>query len=156
MYIHIFLSFISLVILVNIYVYLDSIKNCQCFVSNSQGETEVDVEFLKFYQILEIISLFIFLSLVYMHKKQMSGGKKMYNGVSVFMTLSLFVLMFISGYVSYNSFLFYQNVNNNCLCANKWQQYFVYLQGVFNSVYFLRLCYTLVLVLLMILTGFKL
>lgn len=150
------LSFISLVILVNIYLYLDSIKDCKCFVSNENGESEVDVEFLKFYQILEIVSLFIFLSFVYMYKTNMNGGKGKNSGVMLFMTLSLFILMFISGYISYNSFLFYQNVNKHCNCANKWQQYFIYLQGIFNSVYFLRLCFTFILVLLMILSGFNL
>ena len=150
------LSFISLVILVNIYLYLDSIKDCKCFISNENGENEVDVEFLKFYQILEIVSLFIFLSFVFMYKSNMNGGNGKNSGVKMFMTLSLLILMFISGYVSYNSFLFYQNVSKHCNCANKWQQYFIYLQGIFNSVFFLRLCFTFILVLLMIFSGFNL
>jgi hypothetical protein len=152
------LSLISFIILVNIYLYLDQIKDCKCFISNEKGEQQVDVEFLKFYQILEIVSLFIFISFLFLYENNMRGGsgnnKRKNSGLMLFITLSLFILMVISGYVSYNSFLFYQNVNNNCKCANKWQQYFIYLQGIFHSVYFLRLLFTFILVLILIISGF--
>ena len=53
------LSAISLFILFSIYGYLNSIKDCSCFVENEHDSYKINLEFLKFYQILEIISLVI-------------------------------------------------------------------------------------------------
>tara|TARA_B100001287_G_C22626752_1_gene502921 strand:- start:221 stop:718 length:498 start_codon:yes stop_codon:yes gene_type:complete len=146
-YIHAILSLISIVILVNIYVYLDNLKDCSCFMQDQQSQDkdkQIDIEFLKFYQILELLSYVIFTVFVFLYSKnKMYGGKK--SGLKLFLILSTMLLMFITFYVSYNSFLFYVNANHNCKCVNKWQKYFIYLQGVFNGISSLRLFHMLLM-----------
>ena len=148
------LSAISLFILFSIYGYLNSIKDCSCFVENEHDSYKINLEFLKFYQILEIISLVIFVILITMYKNKLKGGKRDF-GMQFFVILSTLILLFITGYVTYNSLLFYLMSKKNCKCANQWQKYFIYIQGVFNSIYFLRLLYLLLFVVLLILFNYK-
>ena len=143
------LSGISLIILISVYTYLNQIKGCDCFIENQNKKYKVDVEFLKFYQILEIISLFIFVVMVTIYKNNLfKGGNN--TGMKFFLSLSMLILLFITGYMSYNSLIFYLTSKKNCKCVNQYQKYFIYLQGIFNSIYFLRLVYLLSFVLLII------
>ena len=143
-------SFVSIAILLYIYNYLDSLKDCSCFIESQNKDRLIDIEFLKFYQILEIVALVILIGFmgIYKYDKIVKGGKNK-QGLKIFLLLSFFIVLFISGYVSYNSLLFFLLSKNNCKCVNKWQKYFIYIQGIFNSVNFLRLIYTLIFVILL-------
>ena len=66
--------------------------------------------------------------------------------MKILLFITMFILLFISGYMSYNVAGFYLNVKKECACVNKWQKYFVYLEGIFNSIYFLRILYILLFV----------
>ena len=143
------LSAISLFILISVYTYLNQIKGCDCFIQNQHSKYNVNVEFLKFYQILEIITLMVFVIMITIYKNDIfKGGNKL--GVKFFVSLSMLVLLFISGYMSYNSLIFYLTSKKDCKCVNQYQKYIIYIQGIFNSIYFLRLLYLLVFVLLII------
>ena len=143
------LSGVSLFILISVYTYLNQIKGCDCFIENQHSKYKVNIEFLKFYQILEIITLFIFIVMITIYKNDIyKGGNKL--GIKFFISLSMIVLLFITGYMSYNSLIFYLTSKKDCKCVNKYQKYIIYLQGIFNSIYFLRLVYLLFFVLLII------
>jgi len=149
--IQIILSIISFFILINVYQYLDDLKECSCFVENQHPDYKINIDFLKFYQILEIITLFIFIVFISMYKSTLfkggSGGKK---GMRFFVILSTLVFLFITGYVSYSSILLYFMSKKDCMCVNKWQKYIIYIQGTFNTIYFLRIIFTLLFVFLLL------
>ena len=147
------LSCVSLFILVSIYYYLNQLKSCDCFIQNQKEGYMVNIEFLKFYQLLEIFALFIFVVLITLYKKKLFKGGG--TGIKFLISLSMIVLLFITGYVSYNTILVYLTTTKDCKCDNKWQKYILYLQGVMNSVYFLRLLYILSFIILILIFNKK-
>ena len=153
-YVHILLSIISFLILVSIYYYLDSLHNCDCFIENQHKTYKINIEFLKFYQILEILSLLVFVILLTIYKnKVFKGGNKF--SIKFFIILTTILLLLISGYVSYNTILFFITSKRDCLCVNRWQKYILYIQGIFNSVYFLRIIYYLLFITIIIKFNFN-
>ena len=152
--IQIILSIISFFILINVYQYLDDLKECSCFVENQHPDYKINIDFLKFYQILEIITLFIFIVFISMYKSKIfrGGGK---DGMRFFVILSTLVFLFITGYVSYSSILLYFMSKKDCMCVNKWQKYIIYIQGTFNTIYFLRILFTLLFVFLLLSFNIK-
>jgi hypothetical protein len=140
------LSLISIWILVSIYGYLNELEHCPCFTQiNDVEKYSSDISFLKFYQVLEILSLLVFTFIIFTYKSGKIGGKKVNKTMMQFsFILTLSILMFISGYMSYNVLKFYLNVRHDCECVNTWQKYFIYLEGTLNSVYFLRLLYFII------------
>jgi len=149
--IQILLSGLSLYILIQILTYLNELESCPCFnEQNNKEKYSSNIEFMKFYQFLEIASLLIFVILINFYKfpfKSRKGNNKGF--VKILLMISLFALLFISGYMSYNVAIFYINMKKECICVNKWQKYFIYLEGVFNSIYFLRILYVLLFVMLL-------
>tara|TARA_Y100000816_G_scaffold286589_1_gene267963 strand:+ start:305 stop:787 length:483 start_codon:yes stop_codon:yes gene_type:complete len=153
--IDIFLSFVSLFILVSVYKYLGDLKSCSCFIENQHPKYKVNVEFLQFYQILEILALFIFICFITMYKSKFvkNGGSKM--GMKFFVLFSAALFLFISGYTSYYSIIMYFMSKEDCLCVNQWQKYIIYIQGAFNSIYFLRLLFLFVFISLLLSFNMK-
>ena len=154
--IHLILSAISLYILLQILSYLNEVESCPCFMDEA-NETKYgpDITFMKFYQFLEIFSLLIFLVLITFYKFPLKKyGKKNNNFLKLLMIISIFMLLFISGYMSLNVGKFYLSVKEDCACVNEWQKYFIYLEGIFNSIYFLRLLYIFLFVLILGLFNF--
>lgn len=147
--IQLLLSFISFGILISVYQYLGDLKNCACFLENQHPKYKINIELLQMYEILEIIALFIFIGFITMYKSKLfkGGGKQ---GMKFFVLLSSLLFLFISGYVSYYSILLFLTSKKDCMCLDKWQKYIVYIQGVFNSVYFLRILFSLIIVFLFI------
>ena len=75
---------------------------------------------MKFYQFLEILSLIIFIVLVNFYKFPLKSSKINNTGMlKILLLISLFVLLFISGYMSYNVATFYLNMKKECICVNK-------------------------------------
>ena len=155
--IHLFLSVVSLFILVNVYQYLEKLKTCSCFLEQQNPDHKINVTFLQFYQVLEIISLFIFICFMTMYKSKLfKGGATMSKnlGMRFFVLLSAFVFFIISGYVTYQSILLFLMAKKDCACLEDWQRYIVYVQGIFNSIYFLRLLLWFALIVILILFNF--
>ena len=154
--IQILLSGLSLYILIQILSYLNELESCPCFnEQNNKEKYSTNIEFMKFYQFLEIASLLIFIVLIYFYKFPLKSRKGNNKGFfKILLMMSLFALLFISGYMSYNVATFYLNMKKECICVNKWQKYFIYLEGVFNSIYFLRILYALLFVILLGLFNF--
>ncbi len=147
--IQLLLSFVSFGILISVYQYLGDLKNCACFLENQHPKYKINIELLQMYEILEIIALFIFIGFITMYKSKLfkGGGKQ---GMKFFVLLSSLLFLFISGYVSYYSILLFLTSKKDCMCLDKWQKYIVYIQGLFNSVYFLRILFSLIIVFLFI------
>jgi hypothetical protein len=153
--IQLLLSVVSFVILLQVYQYLNDIEHCPCFMDTNNGHYQTDITFMKFYQFLEMFSLLIFVVLMLFYGKiqKMSGGKKAF--AKFLITISLSIMLFISGYMSVNVAKFYFNVKDECKCANKWQKYFLYLEGISNSVYFLRLLFAVLFILFLIVSSYS-
>ena len=149
--IQLLLSGISLYILVQVLSYLNEVETCPCFnEQNNKEKYSSNIEFMKFYQFLEILSLIIFIVLVNFYKFPLKSSKINNTGMlKILLLISLFVLLFISGYMSYNVATFYLNMKKECICVNKWQKYFLYLEGIFNSIYFLRILYIILFILML-------
>ena len=109
---------------------------------------------IQFYLDAVIIS-FIFICFVTMYKTKLiqNGGSKM--GMKFFVLFSAALFLFISGYTSYYSILMYFMSKEDCLCVNKWQKYIIYIQGAFNSIYFLRLLFLFVFIALLLSFNMK-
>ena len=149
--IQLLLSGLSLYILVQVLTYLNEVESCPCFIEqNNKEKYSSDIEFMKFYQFLEILSLIAFIVLISFYKFPLKPSKINNKAfIKVLMMISLFILLFISGYMSYNVATFYLNMKKECICVNKWQKYFLYLEGIFNSIYFLRILYIVLFVVLL-------
>lgn len=154
--IQLLLSGISLYILVQVLSYLNEVESCPCFnEQNNKEKYSSNIEFMKFYQFLEILSLIIFIVLVNFYKFPLKSSKINNTGMlKIMLLISLFVLLFISGYMSYNVATFYLNMKKECICVNKWQKYFLYLEGIFNSIYFLRILYIVLFIMILGLFNF--
>lgn len=153
--IQLLLSIVSFVILLQVYQYLNDIEHCPCFMGKNNGSYQTDITFMKFYQFLEMISLVLFVVLImfYGNLKKVGGSKKAFAKFLVIITLA--IMLFISGYMSVNVAKFYLNMRDECKCANKWQKYFLYLEGIFNSVYFLRLIFAVLFILFLIVSSYS-
>ena len=142
------LSVVSFFILISTYKYLDGLSTCACFIENQHPKYKVNIEFLKFYQVLEIAALLVFIAFITMYKNKLFGGGKQNMGMRLFVLLSTLLLLFVTGYVSMYSIILYMTSKKDCLCVNQWQKYIVYIQGTFNTIHFLRLIYILSLIFL--------
>lgn len=146
------LSFlVTILILVKIYHYLVQLEFCECFNQNKDYKT--DIEYMKFYQVLEIISASILFGFLFISKKS-KFMKKSLGGINWWTLFAFVINLYIFGYMSFNTFRFYINMNNDCKCANKWQKYFIYLQGVTSSITALRLAVGFLFVISILLFSF--
>tara|TARA_B100000123_G_C25714144_1_gene421328 strand:- start:65 stop:556 length:492 start_codon:yes stop_codon:yes gene_type:complete len=151
------LSIFAVIILVKVYHYLVDMESCPCFQSSQHKDMKVDLEYMKFYQVLEIVTTLIFFGSLFIYNlkhKSMKGGGRI--GMRFISIISFMILLFIFGYMTYNVLGFYMSIKDSCKCANKWQKYFIYLQGIGASISTLRLLYGFLLVVMIILAGIKL
>ena len=158
-YLQILLSLITVFILLKVYNYLDQLKMCDCFIESQDKNYKVNVNFLKFYQVLEIISVSLLIVLTFLYKNNLIKSTKSKKVNNIFFKTGLLVVFFLtimlSGYISYNSLIFYLISKKNCECSNKWQKYFIYMQGIGNSVFFLRLVFILLFTFILIIFNSK-
>lgn len=154
--IHLFFSLISIMILISVYQYLERLKTCSCFIEKQNPNYKVNVAFLQFYQVLEIFALFIFICFMALYKNKLFKTSNLKNklGMRFFTLFSGIIFLVISGYVSYNSFLLFLMAKKDCECLQDWQKYIVYVQGIFNSIYFLRILLWIVLIFIFLLFKF--
>lgn len=153
---YILLSFLSLGILIKIYMYLHKLESCNCFNdTEAHNIYKLDIDFLKAYQILEMIllSIFIFIIACFQNDNILTFKhvKRLPPRALRFITIiSILLLLLVNSYITLNSFILYSVAKGQCYCVNKWQKYFIYTQGVFSSVTFLRLLYTLIFVIILL------
>lgn len=133
---YVILSVLTIILLVSVFMYLEKLKTCPCYIQSQKNKNvRVDTNFLQAYQVLEILSLVVLLSSIYMYR--FAGGKKNKESsqtLMFFMIISGLVFTLINMYLSYNTYLFYQVNDQNCKCVNKWQRFYLYIQGIFGGI----------------------
>jgi hypothetical protein len=146
------LSFFSLWILLKTYYYLNKLENCDCY-NNAQAynNLKTDIEFLKAYQIFEMFLVFMFI-LIRSCKHRITAPNKNTFQFTLLSSSVILLMAFVTGYISYNVFLLYSISKVKCKCLDKWQKYFIYVQGIMGSITFLRLLFMLVVAFILLFT----
>lgn len=147
------ISLISLGILLKTYQYLTKLENCDCFNNaHAYNSLKVNVEFLKAYQIFEIFLVAMFVTIFFFCKPIRNSYDKNDLLPNFLKSSVILLLAFVNGYMGYNVFLLYNLSKARCKCIDKWQKYFIYLQGMMGSIAFLRIVFMLFLTFLLIIT----
>jgi hypothetical protein len=115
---------IIIYIYIKTYLYLDQLNNCDCF--NKSNKYASNLEFMKFFQILEIFILSIIVGLNLVVHKQTK--KTIVN--KLLLSISFILLIGISGYMAYNVINLYTNIKDDCKCSDSIYKYFVYFEGL--------------------------
>lgn len=146
-------ALIIIFLLMHIYSYLSDLEHCPCFVGTNK---QVDITYMKFFQIFEIVVYGMLILSIMMLKYGKAKGGKSQKQFLTFISLLSFILMFsIMAYMGYNVIHFYKTLKNDCACANKWQKYFIYAQGIFSSLSAIQLFTILLFIIQMTLFQYK-
>ena len=93
-------------IFIHTYIYLNQLNNCDCFVQNEKYA--VDIEFMKFFQILEIFIFTIYVGFMIFVTSKINKEKM--PSPKILAGISLALLVFISGYMAYNVISYILNI----------------------------------------------
>ena len=151
--------FICVYIFLHTYYYLEQIDNCPCF--KKDGKYAVNIEFMKFFQVLEIIMITVFLSLFLLIKSKMATKEYIAKAITSSMPkfilmLPLVVLIVISAFMSYNVLNLYSNIKSDCKCTDSWYRYFLYYEGIVSLISVFRFIVSVILLLIvLIIAGFS-
>jgi hypothetical protein len=112
------LSVILILILLYTYYYLVELSQCPCFVANQHDKLYLD--YMKFYLLLDLFTIVIALFIT----------KKINHMDHILVIFSVLLVIFMHGYMTYNVYYFYKSIKSYCDCANQWQKYFIYYEGI--------------------------
>ena len=153
--------FLLLFLLIYTIIYIRELKTCICFQQNDKYK--VNLEFLEFYQYLELFSLIIlFVSLFFTNKsmnKMFSSGKKGKVGsiggfFSLFLLTIITIVYFIIKYnVMTNVYNLSRSITSDCECGNKWERFFLYYQGIVSGVEVVHYLIGFLVLILLLITG---
>jgi hypothetical protein len=122
--------FICIYIYLHTYFYLEQINNCPCF--HKDGKYKVNLDFMKFFQVLEIfmlsvlvLSAFFFTSKIYKSKNKPLP--------KFLLSILLLFLLSVNGYMSYNVVNLYNNIKDDCECVDSWYRFFLYYEGIVSG-----------------------
>ena len=152
------LSLVSLGILLKTYDYLNKLEQCSCFNdARAYHKLKINIDFLKAYQILEIFLILMFIVILFFYRsllEKITVKKKYFPFPLTFLSSSVVLLLvFVSGYLTYNVFSLYTLSKAKCKCIDKWQKYFIYVQGIMGSVTFMRIIILLLVAFLLSLSA---
>jgi hypothetical protein len=140
------LSFVLIILILYTYYYLVELSNCPCFVSNKDDKLYLD--YMKFYLILDLFSILIALFLL----KHFNG--KLKSGIeNILLIFSVLLVIFIHGYMTYNVYHFYNSIKAYCSCANKWQKYFVYYEGIVSGLVSIQYIVSFLLIIIILINS---
>lgn len=151
---NVLLSVSIIFILLSIYSYLSELEHCPCFVGKEMSNN-VDISFLKFYQLFEIFVYVIFIFALFSLKYGKRSGGNQKTILQIVSFISFVLLTGIMGYMSFNVLNYYKTLSNDCKCANQWQKYFIYAQGIFSTLSLARLLLAFFFILLVVVMNFK-
>ena len=120
---------ILLYICIHTYYYLTQLETCVCF----QKTKYINLDFMKFFQILEIFILTIYVASIFFFKSKLFKNKNKKTPVFL-LSLSLILLICISAYMSINVLNLYTNIKEDCKCADSWYRFFLYYQGIISVI----------------------
>jgi uncharacterized membrane protein YdcZ (DUF606 family) len=125
---------IVLFVFIHTYIYLNQLTTCECFLKNNKYS--VNIEFMKFFQILEIFIFTIYIGFMLFLTSTLN--KQNTSSPKILASISLALLVGISGYMAYNVINLYMNISDDCKCATSAYRYFLYYQGVVGASTVLR------------------
>lgn len=125
---------IVLFVFIHTYIYLNQLTTCECFLKNNKYS--VNIEFMKFFQILEIFIFTIYIGFMLFVTSTLN--KQNTSSPKILASISLALLVGISGYMAYNVINLYMNISDDCKCATSAYRYFLYYQGVVGASTVLR------------------
>lgn len=128
------LSLSLIVIILYTYYYLVELSHCPCFQKD-----KVDLDYMKFYLLLDLFTIIIALFLM---------KRKLEITENVLLIFAVLLVIFVHGYMTYNVFHFYKSIKQDCFCANKWQKYFVYYEGIVGGLVALQYVISFLFILL--------
>lgn len=123
---------IVLFVFIHTYIYLNQLTTCECFLKNNKYS--VNIEFMKFFQILEIFIFTIYIGFMLF----VTSTTQNTSSPKILASISLALLVGISGYMAYNVINLYMNISDDCKCATSAYRYFLYYQGVVGASTVLR------------------
>lgn len=141
---------ILLYIFIHTYYYLDQINNCACFQTN--GKYGVNIEFMKFFQVLEVFILTIYVASMFLFSSKMFKNKKI-PAPKVLLTLALILLLGISLYMSINVINLYTNIKDDCKCVDSWYRFFLYYEGIVSLISVFRFVVLVLILAIIFLFG---
>jgi hypothetical protein len=149
--------FICVYIFLHTYYYLEEIDNCPCF--QKDGKYAVNIDFMKFFQILEIFLITVFLSLFLLVKSKMATKESLTKAMSpmpkFILMLPLLVLIVISAFMTYNVLNLYSNIKSDCKCTDSWYRFFLYYEGIVSMISVFRFVVSIILIsIVLIIAGF--
>lgn len=143
---------IMMFILVQTYYYLVQIDKCPCF--NKNDKYAVNIEYMKYFQILEMIVLSLFVGISYITTNKFKNIIPKKGGLFLSILTSV-LLLGISSYMAYNTLNFYINVKEDCKCANSMYKYFVYFEGISSLVAVVRMIFMILLVFVLLILFYN-
>ena len=123
--------FICVYIFLHTYFYLDQINKCPCF--HKDGKYAVNLDFMKFFQILEIFILTVLVGSSLFFKSKTFKSKNKAPPIFL-LSLTVIILLSISGYMTYNVVHLYNNIKDDCECVDSWYRFFLYYEGIVSGI----------------------
>ena len=114
-------------IFVQTYLYLDEIDRCPCF--HKDGKYAVSIDFMKFFQVLEIVILTASLGTMFFLKSKGKIDVKKAQAPTFVLSLTVIIMLIISAFMAYNVINMYSNIKDDCKCVDSWYRYFLYYEG---------------------------
>ena len=147
------LYIIVIYVFIHTYFYLDQLNNCECF--NKNDKYAVNLEFMKWFQILEIFIFSIYVGFMLFIYKQNSNNKinNTFTGL-LLSSISLALLLVISVYMGMNVINLYMNIKEDCKCATSNYRYFVYYEGILSISSVLRFISAILVIFLVLLFNY--
>tara|TARA_Y100000992_G_C20984332_1_gene358888 strand:- start:68 stop:559 length:492 start_codon:yes stop_codon:yes gene_type:complete len=141
---YVVLSLVSFGILLKTYDYLNKLENCDCFNDfQVYHSLKINIDFLKAYQIFEMFLVVMFIVILFFCRTTRFRGNKKVFSLNFLNSSVVLLLAFVTGYISYNVFLLYALSKDKCKCVDKWQKYFIYVQGIMGTLTFMRIIFML-------------
>lgn len=123
---HVVILIIYAVLIVYTLIYLNDLEKCECF---NEKEYKTNILFLKIFEVMVLFGICITGYFIFKIKTQKGGNKNPLIGAIVGMLVTVLFHFF----VVLNIWRLYKNVNEDCRCSDKWQQFFLYYQGISSS-----------------------
>ena len=144
---------IVLFVFIHTYFYLDQLNSCECF--NKSDKYAVNIEFMKWFQILEAFIFTIYVGFMLFIYKKNSNNKinNTFTGL-LLSSISLALLLSISVYMGMNVINLYMNIKDDCKCANSNYRYFVYYEVILSISSVLRFVSGILVIFLVLLFNY--
>lgn len=128
-YFIVYIIFLSCII-----YYINSIKNCACFIELNKTEN-VNINYIYIIEILFlVISVITFITFIGMNyilknkiKSKLSGGAKGFLYTNLFLYILILV---IDVYLIYNIYKLFKIPDDNCNCMKNWLKNLLYIQVI--------------------------